>query len=96
MIEAHCPSCSQKWGMVSRSMAMLRRQAAEIAEAHGYTLCDIQSTRRPTALKNARWQAILTLSQMGASSTQIGRALNKDHTSILYALRKAQDLNGSE
>lgn len=57
------------------------------AERSGYTLRAIRSDSRKRPLVQARWQIIGIVRAAGFSSPVIGRAMNRDHTSILDALR---------
>jgi hypothetical protein len=61
----------------------------ECAKDHGVTVEDLIGWGRTTRLVNARRDAIWRLHQRGTMSLkQIGRLLNKDHTTILHAIRK--------
>jgi hypothetical protein len=61
----------------------------ECAKDHGVTVEDLIGWVRTTRLVNARRDAIWRLHQRGTMSLkQIGRLLNKDHTTILHAIRK--------
>lgn len=65
-------------------MVLAQREAAE-------TGIDIPilvggSHERPIVL--ARWRVMARAYEQGYSSTQIGRFFNRDHTSVLHALRK--------
>lgn len=43
---------------------------------------------RTNDMAQARWIGMAAMRSSGASSVQIGRAFNKDHTSALYAVKK--------
>lgn len=61
----------------------------ECAKDHGVTVEDLIGWGRTTRLVNARRAAIWALHQRNTMSLkQIGRLLKKDHTTILYAIRK--------
>lgn len=61
----------------------------DIAEQYGFKVTALLGWRRPKALARARqelyWRAY---DETGFSMPQIGRALNRDHTTILYGIRQ--------
>jgi hypothetical protein len=60
-----------------------------VGYAHGFTLPELRSTSRAADLVAARWAAAAAArSETEASLPQIGRLLNRDHSTILHALRK--------
>lgn len=63
-------------------------EVAEIAKGHGYTLDEILGPRRTKHLVSVRLWCILMLRHKGLSTPQIGRIMNRDHTTICHALNK--------
>jgi chromosomal replication initiation ATPase DnaA len=61
-----------------------------VAESHGLTPEIIKGERRCRVVVGARYEAIREIVRFYPEWTlpRIGRELNKDHTSILHALRK--------
>jgi len=61
----------------------------ECAREHGCTVQEILSPTRFSNVIKARRKAMWRLHKRGTMSlTQIGRYLNKDHSTVLHALRK--------
>ena len=65
----------------------LAQLVAMHADRLGYTLRNIRNDRRQRPLVRARWQIIALARNEGFSLPVIGRAMNRDHTSIIHALR---------
>lgn len=63
---------------------------AFVAMETGYSVEQIKSAKRNRHLVKARWQAIKELRELGLSLNEIGDIVNKDHTSILNALRNGE------
>jgi chromosomal replication initiation ATPase DnaA len=63
-------------------------EVADIAEDHGYTLNDILGHCRTKPLVAVRLECIKTFRDRGLSTPQIGRIMNRDHTTIVHALNK--------
>jgi chromosomal replication initiator protein len=59
-----------------------------IAELYGYTLEDILGKSKLKALVAVRRKCIVWLREKGYSTTEIGRIMNRDHTTIVHALQK--------
>jgi chromosomal replication initiator protein len=59
-----------------------------IAELYGYTLEDILGKSKLKALVAVRRKCIVWLRGKGYSTTEIGRIMNRDHTTIVHALQK--------
>jgi chromosomal replication initiation ATPase DnaA len=80
---------SEQTEIVTRG-ALIKRAIAEVARDHGVTFDDIVSERRDKFIVSARTAAIkkVRASFSNLSLTQIGRVFNRDHTTILYNLRK--------
>lgn len=67
---------------------------ARVADAHGLTPDDIRgrSHTRPVVL--ARWEAMSALRAAGASTTAIGRAVRRDHTTVMHGLLRWAEMTG--
>lgn len=66
----------------------------DVAADHGMTVAEMISHRREKRLVRARWEAAARLAaETPLSLQQIGRKLgNRDHTTILYAIRKYRQI----
>lgn len=67
---------------------MTRAIILEVAARHGVDPDDLHGPSRLRRICRARWEAMRLLRARGLSSPMIGRMFNRDHTSVLYALRK--------
>jgi len=65
-----------------------RERISAMAEARGYSLDELKSHKRNTRIVRARDEIALYLRQQGWSLAQIGKAVNRDHTSVLDMLRR--------
>jgi chromosomal replication initiation ATPase DnaA len=77
-----------------RDLVFLKPTMRQIADAHaaayGVTLDDLKGPRRDAFMANIRWDAMLEIRRRTKHSLpQIGRFFNRDHTSVLYAIRRA-------
>ena len=59
-----------------------------IAQEHGYTVEDILGPSRLKRLVAVRRLCILMFRDRGFSTTEIGRIMNRDHSTIVHALNK--------
>lgn len=59
-----------------------------IAQEHGYTVDDIIGKLRFKRVVAVRRLCILALREKGYSTTEIGRIMNRDHSTICHALNK--------
>lgn len=64
---------------------------AEIAQQHDYTLEEILGKSRLKRLVAVRRLCILMLRDRGHSTTEIGRLMNRCHTTVVHALNKCVD-----
>jgi len=62
-----------------------------IAQEHGYTLHDILGPSRLKHLVGVRRLCILMFREEGYSTNEIGRIMNRCHTTIVHALNKPVD-----
>lgn len=61
---------------------------ARVYEKFGVTLDELRSGDRHKNIAHARLVAYWLLRQRGLSFPEIGRVLNRDHTSVMYGVRK--------
>ena len=61
-----------------------------IAQEHGYTVEDILGPSRLKRLVAVRRLCILMLRDRAFSTVEIGRIMNRCHTTIVHALNKVQ------
>lgn len=61
-----------------------------IAELYGYTLEDILGKSKLKALVTVRRKCIVWLRGKGYSTTEIGRIMNRDHSTIVHSLQKSK------
>ena len=59
-----------------------------IERATGVSYAEIQGPSRHAPIVAARWQVIALLRSRGWSLPKIGKELHRDHTTILYALKR--------
>tara|TARA_R110002126_G_scaffold180663_2_gene329440 strand:+ start:760 stop:1023 length:264 start_codon:yes stop_codon:yes gene_type:complete len=70
--------------------------ATKIADEHGFTLHEMTSDRRAKALVIARREYFNeAFKKTKASTVIIGRAIDKDHTTVMHALKRQKELQGS-
>lgn len=67
-----------------------REIVSRVGAAHGYSFAEITGPRLEKSLVQARFDAIKAVADArpDLSLPQIGRIFNRDHTSILHALKK--------
>lgn len=61
-----------------------------IAEAHGYTVEDILGPSRRKPLVSVRRLCVVMLRDRGYRTVEIGRIMNRSHTTISHALSKGE------
>lgn len=65
---------------------------ARVAARYGLTAADLLGRDRRDHVARARWHAWYQLRcQFGSSLNQIGRLFDRDHTTILYGLRRLRE-----
>lgn len=72
-------------GMTPRKANLLQIEA--IAKVYGYTVEDILGKSKLKALVAVRRQCVNMLREKGYSTTEIGRIMNRDHSTICHALK---------
>jgi chromosomal replication initiation ATPase DnaA len=75
-------------GMTPRQSNMLQIEA--IAKAHCFTLEDILGKRKFKHLVEVRRKCIVMLREKGYSTTEIGRIMQRDHSTICHALQMSK------
>jgi chromosomal replication initiation ATPase DnaA len=60
----------------------------DAAREAGCTVAQMLGYQRNQGAKFARWRAMRRAHEDGYSLPQIGRAFNRDHTTVIYGLRK--------
>ncbi len=66
----------------------------EVLQEHHVTLDQVRSPSRIAHICRARDHAMVFLRRLGWSNTRIGRFLNRDRTTVVYALRRAKQNAG--
>lgn len=59
-----------------------------LAEGYGYTVEDMLGKSRFKRVVAVRRLCVLMLREKGYSTTEIGRIMNRDHSTIVHALNK--------
>ena len=72
-------------GMTPRQVNLLQVEA--IAKAHCFTLEDILGPRKFKPLVEVRRKCAVMLREKGHTTTEIGRILRRDHSTISHALQ---------
>lgn len=71
-----------------------RRKMADIALAvaagHGIKLDDLRNSSRARPITAARQEAMLQMVEAGFTTTQIGRFLRRDHTTVVHGAQVAR------
>lgn len=68
-----------------------QRALKRAAELSGATVEQLKSGwRAPKQLVHARWAFMVACQRRGASTPQIGKRINRDHSTVLYGLRQAE------
>lgn len=61
-----------------------------IAQEHGFTAEDILGKSRFRILVRVRRKCVVMLREKGYSTTEIGRIMNRDHSTIVNSLQKSR------
>lgn len=65
-------------------------EIAQIAYKYGYTAQDIIGKRKFKRLVMVRRECAVMLRAKGYSTTQIGRIMNRDHSTIVHSLQMSR------
>lgn len=75
----------------------VRQITAEVAEVFGVSAIDIAGEGRTRPIARARFAtAWLARNRLGYSFSRIGKALNRDHTSILHGIGRCEELRTND
>lgn len=75
-------------GMTPRQSNMLEMEA--IAKEYDYTAADVVGKNRQKKLVEVRRKCVVMLREKGYSTTEIGRIMNRDHSTIVHSLQKSK------
>lgn len=64
-----------------------------VSRKHGLDVEDVRGPHRQKPLVNARWEFIAHAREEGHSLPTIGAAINRDHTTVMHALREMRASN---
>ena len=62
-------------------------EIGKIAETYGFTVDDMIGKRKYKMLMVARRECVAMLRAKGYSTTEIGRIMNRDHSTIVHSLQ---------
>jgi chromosomal replication initiation ATPase DnaA len=68
-------------------------EIGKIAYKYGFTVEDIIGKRKYKMLMGARRECVAMLRAKGYSTTEIGRIMNRDHSTIVHSLQVLEALN---
>ena len=68
---------------------------SKICQEHSVTLAAVFSPRRTTAVVQARWELWILLRKRGLSYTEIGSLFCRNHTTVVEAIRRAEERKGT-
>lgn len=69
------------------------RQAIKSASLrHGVSVEEILGDSHTQRIVRPRWEAMHEARQAGASFSAIGRRMNRDHTSVMHAVRRMEEI----
>lgn len=63
------------------------RFAAKVAYETGISVAAMRGPSRKSDIVRARWAAMYAMRQAGHSFPSIGRFFNRDHTSVIHAIK---------
>lgn len=98
-----CPFCSERRKLEPVIETIERRRAQRdlpilraVAIETRFTVSELQSDDRTPALCRARFLAYWRLRKAGRSTVDVGLALNRDHTTVIYGLRKFEEMMAAD
>ena len=92
-----CVASYDATNLPSKNTSAGRKIMQEVALEHGLTVLDLVSARRQRGLVRVRHLAMWRIkNETKLSLPQIGRLFERDHTSILHAVRKIDALKNQE
>lgn len=66
------------------------RIAREASEKHRISLAMLRGESRNAEIVSARWEAMLAMHKDGHSKNSIAKFFNRDHSSVVYAIKKME------
>lgn len=75
--------------MKFREVAQCKIALADICHSQGFNLDDVLSKRRMSRYVKMRHACMQELRRLGFSYPVIGEAMQRDHATIIYAVKKA-------
>ena len=81
-------------GMTPRQSNMMEMEA--IAKEYDYTVEDVLGKSKLKALVAVRRKCVVMLRSKGYSTTEIGRIMQRDHSTIVHALQKMAKMEAAE
>lgn len=82
---------SKDWVLTKMDPPQIYSVAERVAREHGLTLRDLKSKKRQRKYVYPRALAMyLAYRDLDKSCTQIGRFFNRDHTTVLHAIRQVE------
>lgn len=69
-----------------------RRMVQIAASNYGVSVDEIKGPRRTKHLAEIRWRIAAAARAAGYNHTQIGRALNRDHTTVIHGLKRLEEM----
>lgn len=91
-LEAYAEARARRAG---NELMWWRAEIRAIERLTGVSLAEMKGPSRYAPYVAARWMAIAALRARGWSLLRIGRELNRDHTTVLYALRRMGQANAT-
>ena len=77
-----------KLGMTPKQANLIEIEA--IAKKYGFTAEDILGKKRYKMLVKVRRKCVVMLREKGYSTTEIGRIMQRDHSTIVHSLQKSK------
>lgn len=74
---------------------IMEQALAVAAERSGLTVAQITGGRKSSEIAKVRQCVMYATQRAGLSLPQIGRALNRDHTTVLHGVRKVRRARGA-
>lgn len=73
-------------------MILVRDYMAAVEKVFGVRVAELKGSGRPRQWAQARWAVAMLARRDGYSWPEIGRALKKDHSSMIYGFKKGLEL----
>ena len=82
---------ARDWILPGERLGTVRYHVRKVADETGQTPEAILGPTKITEVVSARWEVIRRARADGHSFSAIGRALNRDHTTIINAVRRMEE-----